>query len=48
MIYQIHLTRNLTKTAGVFLMKHLADEVSFKHDGQQVDLTLLSGVSGGH
>ena len=24
---------------GIFLMKHLADEVSFKNDGQRVELT---------
>lgn len=32
---------NLTKTGGrgIFLMKHLADEVNFKHEGQQVELT---------
>lgn len=32
---------NLTKTGGrgIFLMKHLADEVSFKNEGQQVELT---------
>jgi serine/threonine-protein kinase RsbW len=36
---------NLTKTGGrgIFLMKHLADEVSFKNDGQQVDLTFYLG-----
>lgn len=32
---------NLERTGGrgIFLMKHLADEVSFKNDGQQVELT---------
>lgn len=32
---------NLTKTGGrgIFLMKHLADEVSFKHEGKEVELT---------
>lgn len=36
---------NLTKTGGrgIFLMKHLADEVSFKNEGQQVDLTFYLG-----
>ncbi|MCE7994828.1 MAG: ATP-binding protein [Roseivirga sp.] len=32
---------NLERTGGrgIFLMKHLADEVSFKNDGQKVELT---------
>ena len=32
---------NLTKTGGrgIFLMKHLADEVTFNNDGQEVKLT---------
>ncbi|MGW8123415.1 ATP-binding protein [Roseivirga echinicomitans] len=32
---------NLTKTGGrgIFLMKHLADEVNFKENGQEVQLT---------
>lgn len=32
---------NLERTGGrgIFLMKHLADEVSFKNDGQEVELT---------